>query len=307
MSKEKKVQFIPATVPPKDELKKVVIYARESSNSYEQLNALSAQASKLTRYVANNEKWKLVDIFLEVHSSKVGSERTQLQRLHESALRNEVDIVVSTTISRFGRDTEETIRYIRTLQANDVQVIFIDDNLDSFNDEQKIMTELYAALAQAENENHSESILWGNKRRAALGKSKFFDRRVYGYDNDKNGMLIINEEHAKIVKLIFRLYLSGKSILKIQYDLHDSHIKSPKGKDTWPKETINKLLSNEKYIGDVIILKENDEAYQFENHHEPIISREEFKKVQAEKKRRSNVENGKRKSTKYSAKPKAED
>ena len=105
------------------------------------------------------------------------------------------------------------------------------------------------ACAQAENETRSDNIKWGIKQRASNGSLGFYRRKCYGYNKDENGDLVINKEQAEVVKLIFDLYLGGKNILGIVKELKDRNIKSPTGKDNWPKRSVEKLLSNEKYIG----------------------------------------------------------
>lgn len=307
MEQDKKVTFIPATNPPKKNDKIVVIYARESSNSTEQLRALSSQISRLTQKVANHQGWKLYDIFLEISTSKVGSSREQFNRMHAEAYAGLIDIVLSTTISRFGRNAEEVIKSLRTLKACDVRVIFEEDGLDSFKDSDTLMIELYAAIAQTENENRSESIKWGHEKRVQQGQSKLYNRKTYGYKNDTNGNLKIVPSQSDTVKLIFSLYLSGLSILGIIRELEIRDIKSPTGKDTWNKRSIDTMLSNEKYTGRVILLKNNDtQSYEYKDHHDGIISEEIFSAVQSEKAKRSNISNGKRKTSKYSSKKKTD-
>lgn len=304
MANNREVTVIPATIPPMKADKMVVIYARESSSSVEQLKALSAQISKLTQKVANHEGWKLYDIFLDIHTSKTGSSREQFKRLHSQAYSGLIDIVISSTIARFGRNAEEVIEFLRTLRACDVRFIFVNDGLDSFKDSDTLMIELFAALAQAENENRSEAIRWGHEKRASQGQSKLYNRKAYGYQNDSEGNLIIDEYQAENVRLIFSLYLSGLSLLGIIRELERRSIQTPKGKGSWSKRSIDTMLSNEKYTSRVILLKDKDNtpSYVFKEHHEAIISEEIFEKVQLEKHRRSNVENGKRKSSKYTSK-----
>ena len=201
-------------------------------------------------------------------------------------------------------DAEEVIEFLRILRACEVRVIFVDDGLDSFKDSDTLMIELFAALSQAENNNRSEAIRWGHEKRARQGQSKFYNRKVYGYKNDSKGNLIIDEYQAENVKLIFSLYLARLSLLKIIRELEKRKIKSPKEKETWSKRSIDTMLSNEKYTGRVILLKNNNSApsYEFKEHHEAIISEEIFEEVQLEKQRRSNLENGNRKSSKFSSK-----
>lgn len=139
----------------------------------------------------------------------------------------------------------------------------------------------------------------------------FYRRKCYGYDKDKNGDLVINKEQAEVVKQIFDLYLGGKSVLGIVKELKERSIKSPTGKDNWPKRSIEEMLSNEKYIGVSVVNVGGKEGqiYKLSNSHPSIIPKEMFDTVQEEKIQRSNLdisENGvsKRKSKKYSSKKK---
>ena len=137
---------------------------------------------------------------------------------------------------------------------------------------------------------------------------RLLSKKCYGYDKDKNGELVINKEQAEVVKLIFDLYLGGKSILGIVKELKERSIKSPTGKDNWPKRSIEEMLSNEKYIGVSVVNVDGKEGqiYKLNNSHPAIISKEMFDVVQKEKLKRSNVEltddGMKRKSNKYNSK-----
>ena len=154
----------------------------------------------------------------------------------------------------------------------------------------------------------SDNIKWGIKHRVANGTSKLYTRKCYGYLNDKDGELVIFDDQAKIVKMVFEWYLQGKSIIGIVKDLERRGVKSPTGKDTWSKRTVDTMLSNEKYAGNVMLLGNGhySECYLSKENNPAIISEATFKAVQLEKARRSNVfmdENVvKRKSTKYSSK-----
>ena len=138
--------------------------------------------------------------------------------------------------------------------------------------------------------------------------TSFYRRKCYGYDKDKNGNLVINEEQAEVVKLIFDLYLGGKSVLGIVKGLKDRNIKSPTDKDNWSKRSVEEMLSNEKYIGISVVNVGGEEGqiYKLNNSHPVIISKEIFDTVQEEKQKRSNVivdENGTHRSNKkYSSK-----
>ena len=187
-------------------------------------------------------------------------------------------------------------------------MIFEGNSLDTANTDSDLMVAVMESIAQAENESRSENIRWGIKQRAAQGTSKFYDRKCYGFKHDKDGHLVIDEEKAKNVKLIFNLYLSGQSVVGIIKELEKRKILSPTGKAKWCKRTIDVMLSNEKYTGDVELLKsgKSEVHYLASGNNPAIISKEMFEAVQIEKKRRSNMkkdENGtaKRKDSKYSS------
>lgn len=170
------------------------------------------------------------------------------------------------------------------------------------------MISIFESIAQAENESRSNNIKWGIKRRAASGTSKLYNRKCYGYTNASDGSLIIKKSEEEIVKMIFDLYLHGKSVIGIVSELERLGIKSPTGKDKWCKRTIDVMLSNEKYAGNVRLLDDgkHDAHYLAQDNNPIIISKETFQAVQIEKQHRNNVakgENGnRRKSKKYSSK-----
>jgi site-specific DNA recombinase len=163
---------------------------------------------------------------------------------------------------------------------------------------------IFEAVAQAESEARSQNIKWGIRRSFESGTSKFYNHKCYGYYNDLEGNIIINEQESVIVKKIYNLYLSGYSVLAIIRKLKKQGIKSPTSKESWSKRTIDTILSNEKYIGNVIVDKTyskdypyNDRKankgeyhkYQAINNHPPLISKCQFEQVQEEKLRRSNI------------------
>lgn len=308
MSKNPKVHFIPPK-PPKRE-KRVGIYCRVSSNSFEQLKSLTAQVSALTRVTAATPQWLLVDVYMDIASGKTGSSRKEFSRMLEDCNSHNLDIILTKSISRFGRDTVDTLEALNQLKTLGVRVIFEQEDLDTANTDSDLMISIIEAIAQAENESRSDNIIWGIKQRAAQGTSKLYNRKCYGYKNDVDGSLIIDDEEAKNVQLIFDFYLQGKSIIGIIEELEKLGIKSPTGKDKWSKRTIDVMLSNEKYIGIVRLLNSGkyEAHYISEDNNPSIISDEQFKAVQIEKANRSNVIKGEdgnqRKNKKYSSKRK---
>ena len=308
MPSNPKVHYIPAN-PPKRE-KRVGIYCRVSTNSMEQLQSLTAQVSHLTRLTATVPQWLLSDVYMDIATSKTGSSRKEFNRMLEDCKSHKLEIVITKDVSRFGRDTVEVLDAFNQLKALGVRVIFEGNSLDTANTSSDLMVAVIESIAQAENESRSENIKWGIKQRAAQGTSKLYDRKCYGYKHDEDGHLVIDEETAKNVKLIYDLYLSGQSVVGIIKELEKRKIFSPTGKMKWCKRTIDVMLSNEKYTGDVRLLKsgKSEVHYLASGNNPAIISKEDFEAVQTEKARRSNVvidENGsKRKNEKYSSKGK---
>lgn len=233
------------------------------------------------------------------------------------------DIILVKSISRFNRNTVDLLDTINKLRCLGIEVIFKQENLSSKDRDSDLIMALSVSLAQAESESLSTAIKWGMKRGFESGESKFYSRKCYGYNKSEVGNLIINNEQATVVKSIFNLYLSGYSVDMIINKLENSSIESPTGKEKWSKRTIQKILTNEKYIGNVILGKTYTDTYPsskqrvnngvqdkylMENNHEPIISTEVFEKVQEEINIRSNIEivdgKVKRKNTHYSSRGK---
>lgn len=274
----------------------------------EQLQSLIAQVSHLTRLTATVPQWLLSDVYMDIATSKTGSSRKEFNRMLEDCKSHKLEIVITKDVSRFGRDTVEVLMLL--LKALGFRVIFEGNNLDTANTNCDLMVAVIESIAQAENESRSENIRWGIKQRASQGTLKLYDRKCYGYKHDENGHLVIDGEKAKNVKLIFDLYLGGQSVVGIIKELEKRKILSPTGKMKWCKRTIDVMLSNEKYTGDVELLKssKNELHYLASGNNPAIISKEVFEAVQMEKGKRSNVVkgvNGKnRKNKKYSSKDK---
>ena len=306
MPNNPKVHYILAN-PPKRE-KRVGIYCRVSTNSMEQLQSLTAQVSHLTRLTAAVPQWLLSDVYMDIATSKTGSSRKEFNRMLEDCKSHKLEIVITKDVSRFGRDTVEVLDAFNQLKALGVRVIFEGNSLDTANTDSDLMVAVMESIAQAENESRSENIRWGIKQRAAQGTSKLYDRKCYGYKHNEDGHLVIDEETAKNVKLIYDLYLSGQSVVGIIKELEKRKILSPTGKEKWCKRTIDVMLSNEKYTGNVELLKsgKSEIHYLASGNNPAIISKEIFEAVQKEKGRRSNIVEGKggkrRKNTKYSSK-----
>lgn len=311
--KIREVEFSPAPLPRL--CKNVGIYVRVSSVLRPQIESLAAQASGLVQKVSKDYRWRLVDTYIDVRSGEETPKRSEYNRMLDDARAGKLDLVITKSISRFGRNTEEAIKAIRELSKNDVSVLFDEENINSGEDGSEFIISILSAYFAGDNESRRRNQLWSIQKRLEDGTSEIYARECYGYRKSDNGTLIIYEPEAEVVREVFDLYLSGASVYMIQKHLAAENIKTAKGKDKWSKLAIEKMLSNEKYIGDIRVAKpqgrrkgsfERDGGYFISNAHPAIIPRDVFNAVQEEKKHRSNIvvdENGThRKDTRYSYK-----
>lgn len=306
---ERKITKIPAT-PPRFKLSKTGIYCRVSTLNREQLRSISAQVSELTKTVLNSYQWQLVDIYLDFESGLSADDRPELQRLLEDVRNGKIDTVLTKSVSRLGRNTVDILNIIRSLRDMNARIIFELEEIDTSRIENEFLITLIECYAQEESYNRSENIKWGIKKGCMDGTSKLYSRKCFGYRKNSDGNLEIYPEEAEIVILIYTLYLQGNSILSIRRELEKRNIPSPTRKPKWCNQAIVKILTNEKYIGNVILGKSftdgfpdrkrkknsgEKEQYLVERLHPEIISHEMFEAVQIEMERRTNVsvdENG---------------
>jgi len=311
--------------PPFPRLERVGIYCRVSSKHEEQLSSLAGQVSYFTRMVMNHPYWRLYDIYIDIKSAETASARSEYTRLLQDCRNGNIDLVITKSISRFGRDTVELLSAIRELHKLGVAVLFDEETISTMSPDSEFITTIIEAYAQAENESRSDNTKAGLIMKAKNGSSGLYKRRCFGYYTDTNGDLQINKEEAAVVRSIFEMYLSGESLVGIIGILEARNVKTATGKDKWSKNTLDKLLSNEKYSGDVLLFKSYSEVqlspvkikrrkenkgelerYMCVSNHPAIISKELFEAVQTEKQRRTNVEitgeGTRRKTTRYSKK-----
>lgn len=316
---DKKITKIPAYIYEKlKKYRSVGVYCRVSTKDPEQLHSLASQISHYVKMYRDLNAFRIYDIYIDIMSGSKAEERSEYQRMLDDCRNKKLDIVITKSISRLGRDTVEVLNTIRLFQSCGVELIFEQEGVNTKNTDGELLISLLAGYAQAENESRSDNIRWGIHKRAADGTSGLYRRRCYGYISSDEKRLEIVPEEADVVRFIFNEYLNGASTVKIQSMLKERGILSPSRRTEWCKRTIDQILCNEKYCGRVILIKtvrlsetnakrvSNDgqeKSYMSVDNHPPIISVEDFDRVQEEKHRRSNVEsteNGKtRRKTRY--------
>ena len=273
---------------------RVAAYCRVSTRHEEQYHSLEAQTIYYTNYIKRNPNWKFFAVYSDVAAGVRAANRPGYQQLMSDCTSRKVDLILVKSLSRFGRDALETIRQIRRLKKMNIGVYIENGGLNTSNISNSMIDQL-AALDQAESHFRSENIKFGIRHRMRSGKTVLNHSQFLGYTKGPDGILQIVPEEAEIVRRIFDLYIQGNGVRKIKRYLEEHGIKTVTGKAEWSTSTIDRMLSNEKYVGEVLMQKtftsdfltgkrEKNQgqlkSYRVENAHESIIDRETFDKVQ---------------------------
>ncbi|HAJ77751.1 MAG TPA: recombinase family protein [Clostridiales bacterium] len=307
---QKQITKIPATISRttrqvinSNVKRRVAAYARVSTDQEEQLTSYEAQVDYYTNYIKSRDDWEFVKVYADEGISGCNTKkRHAFQAMIKDALDGKIDLILTKSVSRFARNTVDSLSNIRNLKEHNVEVYFEKENIYTFDGKGELLLTIMASISQEEARSISENVTWGQRKRFADGKVSLAYSRFLGYDKGEDGKLVINEEEAKTIKLIFKYYLNGYSFHTIANLLTEQGLKTPAGKDKWSQTTIKGILTNEKYKGDALLQKSytsdfltkkqkknNGEIPQYyvENNHEPIISKEVFEIVQNEIKKRT--------------------
>lgn len=285
---------------------RVAAYARVSTNSEDQISSINSQKKYYLNKINDNKKWILVDIFADEGISGTKAElRPQFIKMIKEANRGKIDLIITKSISRFARNTLDTLKYIKFLKERNIGIYFEEENIYTLNSSFDLVVTLLSSIAQQESINLSSHVKLGFKQKMERGEA-LGTVKCYGYDWDKkNKELIINNDQAIIVKRMVDMYMSGAGTCLIARKLTEEKIKTPSGKSQiWNEGIITKILKNEKICGDLILQKwykkdifekqciENVgqlDKYIVKNHHEGIITREQYDSLQKEINRRAAI------------------
>lgn len=293
---------------------RVAAYCRVSTDEEEQQNSYKVQKEYFTDKINKNRDWEMVDVFADEGISGTGTKkRAEFLKLMKLCEKGKVDIILTKSISRFARNTLDSISYVRMLRSKGIAVIFEKEGINTMAMSSEMIFTVLSAFAQAESESISQNVTWGKRRSFKNGKVTFQYSRFLGYEKGEDGQPKIVPEQAEIVKRIFYSYLSGYSADKIKKELEGEGVISATGKPEWSIHTIQYMLTNEKYIGDAILQKtyvvdfitkkskkNNGEIPQYyvTGNHEGIIPKDIFNRVQEEMARRGNKRKVSQKNTK---------
>jgi len=289
---KKVTKIAPTTRPTAEQSQlRVAAYARVSTDSDEQLVSLETQKNHYESYIKANPEWEFAGLYYDEGITGTKKEkRPELLRMIADCEQSKIDLIVTKSISRFARNTMDCLGLVRKLTKLGISVYFESENINTGSMESELMLSILSGLAEGESASIAENNKWSIQRRFQNGTYKI-GCSPYGYDA-VDGELIVNEQQAEIVRFIFSEILSGKSLHKIADALNQRNIPSKKG-GRWKANALRNMVVNEKYIGDALFQKtysdsqfnrhKNDgekEQYLIRDHHEPIISREDFETVQ---------------------------
>ncbi|MBQ3418188.1 MAG: recombinase family protein [Ruminococcus sp.] len=303
MNREKKITVIESTKQiiqdsgnNLNEKLRVAAYARVSTEQDEQQSSYEAQVNYYTGFIRNNPDWKFVGVFADEGITGTNTKkRDGFNRMIEKALNGEIDLILTKSISRFARNTVDTLQIVRELKTAGVEVRFEKENLHTFDPKCEVMLTILASLAQEESRSISENIRWGQQRSMQSGKVHMAYSCFLGYRKGEDGRPEIVEEEAEIVRSIYQMFLDGMTMRHIASHLTSEGILTPKKKRIWSVSTVRSILTNEKYKGDALLqktyttdyltkkVKKNDgevRQYLVENSHDPIIEPDVFDLVQ---------------------------
>lgn len=282
--------------------KRVAAYARVSTDSEEQLSSYEAQVEFYTRYIKGNPGWEFVDVYTDEGISGTNiRKREGFNRMVNDALNGKIDLILTKSISRFARNTVDTLTTVRTLKDHKVEVYFEKENIYTLDAKGEVMLTIMGSLAQEESRSISENVTWGKRRSMEEGKFSLAYKCFLGYEKGENGLPKIVEHEAKIIREIYQLFLDGSTARSIADYLTLRQIPTPRGRKKWSTSTIMSILQNEKYKGDALLqktytadfltkkVKKNRgevPQYYIENSHPAIIDAETFDLVQKEIERR---------------------
>ena len=300
----KKITVIPSTIDPKTRApfnglakRRVAAYARVSTDTEEQLTSYEAQIDFYTNYIKTNPEWEFVKIYSDEGISATSTKgRDGFNGMISDALNGKIDLIVTKSISRFARNTVDTLVAIRKLKEKGVECYFEKENIYTFDSKGELLITIMSSIAQEESRSLSQNVTWGIRKSFSDGKVRMPYKVFLGYKKGEDGRPEIVPEEAAIVRKIYYLFLNGSSIYEIVKILENEKVTTPGGGTKWHNSTVRSILTNEKYKGDALLQKSfmvdflerrtkiNEgevPQYYVENSHEPIIPREEWDLVQA--------------------------
>ena len=285
--------------------RRVAGYARVSTDSEEQRTSYTAQVEYYTNYIKSRSDWEFVNVYTDEGISATNTRhRDGFNTMIDDALAGKIDLIVTKSVSRFARNTVDSLTTVRKLKEKGIEVYFEKENIYTLDAKGELLITIMSSLAQEESRSISENVTWGQRKRMADGKVTIPYARFLGYRKGENGLPEIIPEEAETVRLIYKSFMEGMTPGMIVKMLMEQGVPAPGGGDKWYTHTIKSILTNEKYKGAALLQKKftvdfltkkqkvNEgevPQYYVEDSHEAIIEPEEFELVQAEIARRKEI------------------
>lgn len=314
---EPKVIIIPAKEESlQDQEKKknlrVAAYCRVSTKKDEQLGSYENQKAYYTEKIMANPDWTMADIFADEGITGTSAcKRKDFLRMIRQCRKGKIDMILAKSVSRFARNTVDTLSYTRELRSMGIPVIFEEQNINSIYPESEFLITIHGAFAQSESEGISSRVKWGIRQSMRTGRANIQYKTLLGYEKGPDGEMVVNAEQAETVRKIYELYLSGQTLRNIKETLETGGFKNSAGTMEWTTSNLRTILSDEKYCGDVLlqktfiqdciskkVIKNTGQLpmYLIQNHHEAIIPRDRFDAAQVELARRKTLTSSTKKS-----------
>ena len=262
---------------------RVAAYVRVSTRLEKQQTSFDSQKNYYKNKIEQNSNWELVDIYCDNGiSGKSFEKRKEFIRMMKDASDGKIDLIVTKSVSRFARNTVDSLQFLRQLKNKGIGVYFEEENINTLSSSGEMLLTVFSAIAQMESEEISSRIKFGYEM-ITRNKQRKVAAVPYGYKKIKNSTLIKkNVKEAHVIQKIYDLYCEGKSMVEIKRYLNNNKIPSSKNKE-WILCMVQKILSNKAYIGilDSKITRDgNIEHFECDNYFPQIISKEQFYKVQ---------------------------
>src|SRR5574344_1869687 len=236
--------------------RRVAAYARVSTDQEEQLTSYEAQVDYYTNYIKSRDDWDFVDVYTDEGISATNTKhRKGFNQMIQDALNGRIDLIVTKSVSRFARNTVDSLVTVRKLKEKGVEVYFEKENIYTLDSKGELLITIMSSLAQEESRSISENVTWGQRKRFADGKVSMPYKHFLGYEKGADGFPKVVPEEAVIVRRIYSDYMSGKTSFTIAKALTDEGIPTPSGKKQWQSSTIESILTNEKYKGSAVLQK----------------------------------------------------
>ncbi|EEH64263.1 resolvase, N-terminal domain protein [Gleimia coleocanis DSM 15436] len=236
--------------------RRVAGYARVSTNDEDQANSYQAQIDYYTQYINGRTDWEMVDVYTDEGISGTSTARCQgFQRMIADALTGKIDLIVTKSVSRFARNTVDSLTTVRALKDKGVEVYFEKENIWTLDSKGELLITIMSSLAQEESRSISENVTWGKRKAFKDGKVHLPFSSVIGFCKGADGGIAIDPQTAPIVERIYREFIEGASPLQIAKGLTADGIPTPRGAKKWQTSTVRSILSNEKYKGDALLQK----------------------------------------------------